>query len=545
MTSLKRAKNGDWFARKAIPSDVREQYKLAYGVGREERFRRPASVNMGTAKAEFRDWDAQICQRIEALRAQVTGAAVRLTTRQVSALSGQWYSWFIAQHEDEPGRPEDWFSRLEMLEEAYDRFARLPDGDDHGLGAAARRYLDAKLIELGHVETFMAEQNLKLDAETRRAFLDALEDEVPFAFNLLRRRAEGDFSPDQRLQRFAQPSTMAANGNKKLAGMNCWQAFEAWVKERQPASATVDRWRGVLLGLNQYFEGRDVATISEEEAVGWKETLVTPSRTATSANDVWLRAAKVVFGWLVENKKLKVNPFDGIRVARPKKIKRREKALEDEEVQAILHAALQPPPPRMKAKKAAARRWVPWLCAYTGSRPGEMTQLHGANVKQHKGIWIIDITPEDGTVKGASFRKVPIHEHLIAQGFLEFVKSSGDGPLFYDADDKRKASTDATKPVRPPYVIARNKLAEWVREEVGIRDPDIQPNHAWRHTFKRQAARYGMEKRFRFAFCGHETDEVGDIYETPTIEDMANELKKFPRYVVSGSEISRPEDIAA
>jgi integrase len=419
-----------------------------------------------------------------------------------------------------------------MLEAAYDRFATLTDDDREGLGPAARRYVDAKLVELGAVETFLAEQSLVLDHETRRLFLNALEDELPMAFQLLHRRAGGDFSPDTRMTRFAQPSTMAANRNRKLAGFNAWQAFEAWVKERQPAPATVDRWRGVLLSFNEYFQGRDVATITEEEAVTWKATLVTPNRTATSANDVWLRAVKVVFGWLVENKKLTVNPFKGLNVARRKKAKRREKAFEDEEWQAILRAALAPPPKRMKGKKAAARRWVPWLCAYTGSRPGEMTQLQGSSIKQYRGIWIIDISPEDGAVKGGSYRRVPIHEHLIEQGFLDFVKRSGEGPLFYDTSAARQSSTDPTKPKRPPYVIARNKLAEWVRTEVGIDDPDISPNHAWRHTFKRKAARHGFEKRFRAAFCGHETDEVGDIYETPTIEDMAKELKKFPRYVL-------------
>lgn len=38
--------------------------------------------------------------------------------------------------------------------------------------------------------------------------------------------------------------------------------------------------------------------------------------------------------------------------------------------------------------------------------------------------------------------------------------------------------------------------------------------------------------RRRDTFCGHESDDVGDIYETPTIEDMAEELKKFPRYEI-------------
>jgi hypothetical protein len=37
-----------------------------------------------------------------------------------------------------------------------------------------------------------------------------------------------------------------------------------------------------------------------------------------------------------------------------------------------------------------------------------------------------------------------------------------------------------------------------------------------------------MKKRFRSAFCGHEDGGFGDHYETPTLEDMAEELKKSP-----------------
>lgn len=44
MTSLRRAKDGDWFARKRIPDDVRAQYEAHYGKRQEERFRRPAST---------------------------------------------------------------------------------------------------------------------------------------------------------------------------------------------------------------------------------------------------------------------------------------------------------------------------------------------------------------------------------------------------------------------------------------------------------------------------------------------------------------------
>ena len=65
MTGLRRAKNGDWFSRKAIPDDVRD----AYGVRREERFRLSTDKSPGEAKAAFAEWLADIEGRIGALRA--------------------------------------------------------------------------------------------------------------------------------------------------------------------------------------------------------------------------------------------------------------------------------------------------------------------------------------------------------------------------------------------------------------------------------------------------------------------------------------------
>jgi hypothetical protein len=73
MTSLTRARNGDWFSRKGIPVDVRPAYKAAFGVSFEERFRRPGSLPAIRAKQEFREWDAMITSRVESLRAARRG----------------------------------------------------------------------------------------------------------------------------------------------------------------------------------------------------------------------------------------------------------------------------------------------------------------------------------------------------------------------------------------------------------------------------------------------------------------------------------------
>jgi integrase len=137
-------------------------------------------------------------------------------------------------------------------------------------------------------------------------------------------------------------------------------------------------------------------------------------------------------------------------------------------------------------------------------------------------------------------RTVPIHDHVIEQGFLDYVKSKGKGPLFYNPAPKGDdTDTDITNPKRPRYVKARERLAEWVRS-LGVKDKEIQPNHAWRHTFKQRAARAKIEGVVRDAICGHAPRAVRDQYEIPTIEDMANALKQFPRYKIDNQPQTAP-----
>jgi integrase len=63
-----------------------------------------------------------------------------------------------------------------------------------------------------------------------------------------------------------------------------------------------------------------------------------------------------------------------------------------------------------------AKRWVPWLCAYTGARVGEIAQLRKQDVRWVDGHYVIHITPEPGTVKTDEPRDVVLHSHLIQRG---------------------------------------------------------------------------------------------------------------------------------
>ena len=128
MTSLRRAPNGDWFARRMIPEDVREAYRVAFGVSQEARCRSPAGTREGQAKQEFRDWDAEIASRIERLRAEARGEGLpALTHRQAHALAGEWWIWFVGQYEEEPGSQEQWDLMAEEFETLLTKFSRALD----------------------------------------------------------------------------------------------------------------------------------------------------------------------------------------------------------------------------------------------------------------------------------------------------------------------------------------------------------------------------------------------------------------------------------
>jgi integrase len=140
--------------------------------------------------------------------------------------------------------------------------------------------------------------------------------------------------------------------------------------------------------------------------------------------------------------------------------------------------------------------------------------------------------PEAGTIKTGEARTVPLHAHLIEQGFLDFVHKRGKGPLFYKNDNTdNQAADDPMRPKRPPAVKVGIQVGKWVRA-LGVSDREVQPNHAWRDTFKQIAERSGISERVHDAITGHAPTTAGRTYGQATVEDMAAALGKFPRYQV-------------
>ncbi len=383
-----------------------------------------------------------------------------------------------------------------------------------------------RIAEQARVATFLADEGLALNDHAYTLFVDAVSDNLLAALTLLERRAQGDYTPDTTPESFP---TFTGPHASKADGLSCWQLFEEFVNATKPADKTVQRWRTVFLHLQAEFPHTSATAITEADARAWARKLVTPKRTAATVKVVWVSAARRVFSWAEKQKHIRKSPFIHISVDVPRKPRNREtQAFKPAEVRLILKAALAHEQPKSTFDRA--KRWVMWLCAYSGARSGEITQLRGMDVEKRGAFHVMKLTPDAGTMKTGEARIVPIHEHLIEQGFIEFVRQVGQGALFYN--ERRPApetKADPLNPRRAPAVSVRSSLGSWVRE-LGVTDPEVSPTHGWRHTFKQVAERAGITEKVHDAITGHKPPSEGRKYGAPTVEDMAAAMEKFPRY---------------
>ena len=538
-TKLSPTHGGGFSARKRIPLDVRSEYAKLYGRSSEEWFN-SGPVTALIARAKCRDWLTEIEGRIATIRAERNGQGRPLTPMQARALAGEWYHWFTTKHGGQKASAVHWETLGGLLtadlsaaaDNAVGDGFDIPRNDSGGRDLAriwegsreVRADMRPVVADRGETAQFLHSKRLTLDPASRDMFLDHVGQDLFAALGLLQRHAQGDYSPDDYAEQFPQ---FERTGDP---GLTAWVLFQRWIEKAKPRVSTVDRWRGVFLDLKEHFGAtRGAAGITPEEANAWAQGLVTADRSARTVRDVWVMASKAVFQFSVDNRLLVRNPFTKIKITVPRAIRTRDtKAFTSDEARTILRAAIAIA--STKSKGAAAKRWVPWLCAYTGARAGEIAQLRGSDVIRAEGINALKITPEAGTVKTGRPRTVPLHQHLIDQGFLEFVGESGKGPLFYnEPKGKPVVPSDATNPPKPRYVKVREHIAAWVRE-LGVTDPEVKPNHAWRDTFKQIGHRTGIRETMWDEIVGHAPETVGKGYGLPTIKDKAEALKEFPRY---------------
>jgi hypothetical protein len=128
-----------------------------------------------------------------------------------------------------------------------------------------REEIHPRLADEAKAAQFLASKGEVLTPAAMEMFLDAVLQELLEAAKLLKRRASGDYSPDQHLQtlpEYRRATRAVAPQSVKTA----LQLFEGYIPAAGLAAGTVGRWRVVFTTLDTYLAGRDFDVVSDEEA---------------------------------------------------------------------------------------------------------------------------------------------------------------------------------------------------------------------------------------------------------------------------------------
>jgi integrase len=299
--------------------------------------------------------------------------------------------------------------------------------------------------------------------------------------------------------------------------------YERYAASGAANPKTVVKWRSRVAALIAFLGHDDARRVSRADLNRWVEGLVAKGLAKKTIEAGYLPAVKVTLGLAVDDEAIASNPAAALRVRAPKPAKLRERDLTDDEATTILAAALAEQPNGLSEPHALARRWVPWLCAYTGARVGEICQLRPKDIREEQGMWVVHITPDAGSVKTHEARSVPLHPHLIEQGVLSLVERTPAAPLFY--------TEGAGSRVNPASSVRASDLAKWVRS-LSIMAP--QPNHGWRHRFKTVARSVGIAEHVADRIQGHAPRYAGGGYGFVPLATLREAIESLPRYELEG-----------
>jgi integrase len=506
-------RSGMYWFRKAIPDDLRRILGK-----REEKFSL-RTKNPGEAQALHAKRAAEIAEKWARLR-----GSAKPDHADLFGLAGEFYRDMLAKNQRNPGGAGQWLAEIEKYRRAHSSpltgfYDVIRQNREFRYGPDARK--------------FLADRGYVLDQAQFTTFVKAFADASKLGAEQLLKNAQGDYSSDERAQPFPK-----FEPRKVGPELDLWAMWDKYSPRLKPA--TRKRWRSVMRAVEKRF-GRDLANLSFEGLVSWRDEMVAQNLHPTTISEVYLAAVRWILNRCVRDRKLLANVAFGIEVEKSNVPKLRDREFTMEEVRLILQATLKAPSPLMSKENAAARRWIPWILAYTGARLNEITQARQSDVKPEVNpddrtevIWMLDITPEAGTVKTGMARKVPLHPHLIDQGFLNYVQTRVGLPLFYDPKRARKKSEE-----NPYYKKVGERLGEWVHS-VGIAK-EVQPSHAWRHLFKSVGRYARIPEDILDALQGHKPRGEGAKYGSHWPQVSHGWIKQIPRYELDAPSISDPE----
>lgn len=524
----KRPGSDNWYFRRRIPKEVQAILaKLPASQRPRGWFKTEAMISLGTAdrvkaKAKCPEVAAEFERTLTALKTGPKG----LTPKQIAALSGELYKAFAEGLEENPVATAEQWQRVAALNE-YARLGRYGRKAKLGIFRSEEERREASMeARFGKmVDAFLRQRSILTTDDSRFALIERASLDLSEAAQKLARNADGDFSLDEYVKRFPA----FEQDGRKPAKSSLTALVQEWHEaalNRGVRKRDADRIKSRFEKLIVFLKHDNTRRVTKLDIVQWRDSRLAQRTSIKTINASDIASFTNVFNWGVERNWLEQNPAAKMTIkTNGRKRKLRDEFFSPEEVAIILnHSATVSGAARESPKTTAAKRWVPWLLAYSGARAAEMIQIRKKDVrKDRRHGWILRLDPEAGSIKTDHFCDVPIHEHLIAEGFLDFVASSEDGHLFC------QPKNDGT--VLGPVTGVYSRIRMMVRE---VMKENVQPNHAWRYTFKTYGFEAGIQEMTLDAISNHAPKHQGGKYTKVTLKTRAEAIARFPRYDLTG-----------
>lgn len=164
------------------------------------------------------------------------------------------------------------------------------------------------------------------------------------------------------------------------------------------------------------------------------------------------------------------------------------------------------------------------------------------DIRQEVGSWFIHFSPEAGSLKTVgSERLVPLHPYLLERGFVEFAKSCGTGPLFYNPVRRKPGAS------KPSAKIVAKNVAKWVHKQgltVG-RKHRKDPNHAWRHYFITVLRDFdAVNDSVIERLTGHSASNVNKAYGEAALHTLVKAVNSVPTPTQLAKRLAAPQPAA-
>jgi hypothetical protein len=363
----KHPRTGIYRVRGRYPAELAAVYgKTEFKVSLKTRDREEARVQAPLVLAELHKRWRRDSLAFATKQAEAAGLEpIELTRLQREALAREIYRAFVKANEEDPGEPSAWKERLDEEARVLNMFRESsPTGgwqfQQRRWSAVIREHIDSRGLTISQASL----QELK----------SAVFRHMQAAQRHLMRNAEGDYRPDDHAQRF--PAWNAPAKKRTLEAI-----FGPYAAEAQLAPSTRARFKSVIRRLLVEHIGRDdFGAITGEKLISWKNKLLEEGLAPRTIRDVHLAAVKAACNWAVSERLLASNPAVGVKVIVKKRPQTRtQKGYTLAEALTVLTAAASVVNDgRLMPDRYAARRWVPWNCAYTGARVNEITQMRAS-----------------------------------------------------------------------------------------------------------------------------------------------------------------------